>query len=72
MQKNPKTSLGWAASIVRVPISTLRNRMNRVAPKRDSHDAHFKLVGSEEQTLANYILEIDEWVMAPRIDGVKK
>jgi hypothetical protein len=65
-------SLRAAASAYDVPESTLRGRVNGVAPRRDFVPLNRKLTQTEETTLVEWILLIDQRGLAPTIDIVRQ
>jgi hypothetical protein len=66
------SSLRTAAQTYDVPESTLRGRVNGVIARRDSVPTSRKLTTSEESTLVQWILSMDERGLAPRHDTVRQ
>jgi hypothetical protein len=65
-------SLRAAASAYDVPESTLRGRVNGVAPRRDFVPSNRKLTQTEETTLVEWILSMDQRGLAPTADIVRQ
>lgn len=64
------SSLRAAAQMYDVPESTLRGRVKGVPARRDSVPINRKLTTSEESTLVEWILSMDERGLPPRADYV--
>jgi hypothetical protein len=60
-----------AAAIYNVPESTLRYRMNGRTPKPESRPAAHRLTITEEETLVQYVLDLDARGFAPHYAGVE-
>src|SRR5450432_3327755 len=66
------TSLKGAARSYDVPESTLRYRMKGNPPRRDRRSPNCKLIATEESTLVQWILSMDQRGLAPRPDSVRQ
>jgi DDE superfamily endonuclease/helix-turn-helix, Psq domain/Tc5 transposase DNA-binding domain len=66
------SSLRKAARAYDVPESTLRGRVKGVTTRRDSVPCNRKLTTSEELTLIEWILSMDQRGLAPRSDTVRQ
>ena len=71
IRSSKKMSRRRAANIYGVPESSLRDRMNGKTPIRERRNGRRKLTPSEEQTLVQYVLDLDAQGFPPRIVGVK-
>jgi hypothetical protein len=72
LQKDPELSLRRAVQIYQVPFSTLRNRKQGRQSRRDIIANSRKLSDLEEQTIVQYILDLDTRGFAPRLRGVEE
>jgi helix-turn-helix, Psq domain len=63
-------SLLGAAKSYDVPESTLRYRMKGNPARRDQRPPNCKLTATEESTLVQWILSMDQRGLAPRPDSV--
>jgi hypothetical protein len=52
-------SLRHAAEAFNVPHATLARRYNRITNRPDTRNARHKLTTTEEQTIVQYILDLD-------------
>ena len=66
------SSLRAAARAYDVPESTLRSRVKGVTTRRDSVPNSRKLTTTEESTLLEWILSMDQRGLAPRSDTVRQ
>jgi hypothetical protein len=66
------TSIRAAARSYDVPRSTLQDRINKHPARRDLRPANCKLTETEELTLVQWILSIDERGLLPRSDTVQQ
>src|SRR5450432_2354198 len=66
------SSLRAAASAYDVPESTLRSRVKGVSSRRDSEPRNRKLTITEESTLVQWILSMDQRGLSPRSDSVRQ
>ena len=60
-----------AAQLYNVPETSLRNRMNGRVEKASERNARHILTATEEETLVQYILDLDSRGFPPRIAGVE-
>jgi hypothetical protein len=72
IQNTPKLSLRHAASIYRVPYSTLRRRQNGILAIRDTIPKSRKLSDLEEQIIVQFILDLDSRGFPPRLRFVEE
>jgi hypothetical protein len=56
-----------AAEAFRVPLATLARRYNGIPHRLDTRNARHKLTATEEQTIVQYILDLDSRGFAPRL-----
>jgi hypothetical protein len=66
------TSIRAAARSYDVPRSTLQDRINKHPARRDLRPANCKLTETEESTLVQWILSMDERGLLPRSDTVRQ
>src|SRR5450432_3930159 len=66
------SSLRAAASAYDVPESTLRSRVKGVSSRRDLEPRNRKLTTTEESTLVQWILSMDQRGLSPRSDFVQR
>ena len=59
-----------ASKVYGVPRSTLRDRLRGSVTNTEKRDPQHKLTLSEEQTLIQYVLDLDAQGFPPRIAGV--
>lgn len=71
INSSKKTSIRAAAKAYGVPRGTLVDRMKGCASKSEKRNARHKLDPSEEETLIQYVLDLDARGFPPRIAGVK-
>ena len=71
MKNDPKLSCRLAATIYGAPETTLRRRIRGQPPKRDVRNGRHILTASEEDTLVQYILDLDTRGFPPRIESVR-
>ena len=71
-QSNPTRSLRRLALSFDVPRSTLQTRLHGVKPKREIVSVNRKLSPSEEQSLVQWILELDQRGFPPKIIHVRR
>jgi hypothetical protein len=71
IRQDQKLSRRKAAAIYNVPESTLRYRMNGRTPKPESRPAAHRLTITEEETLVQYVLDLDARGFAPHYAGVE-
>jgi hypothetical protein len=71
-QNDPKLSLRRAANIYKVRYSNLLNRYNGIPTRRDIIPNSRKLSDLEEQTLIQFILDLDSRGFSPRLCSVKE
>ncbi len=50
--------------------STLRDRMKGCIPKTEEHNVRYNLTPTEEDTIVQYILDLDSWGFLPWIDDM--
>ena len=60
-------SLRRAAEAFKVPCSTLNRRYNGITHPSETRNAQHKLTATEEQTIVQYILDLDSRGFAPRL-----
>jgi len=60
-----------AANIYSVPESSLHDRINGKTPIHKRRNSQRKLTPSKEQTLIQYVLDLDTQGFPPQIVGVK-
>lgn len=68
---NKNLSHRRAAKIYNVSESILRNRMNNMTLKSDSRNGRHALTKIEEDTIVQYIIDLDERGFPPRVAGVE-
>jgi hypothetical protein len=61
-----------AAGTYDVPESTFRSRVKGVCSRRDSEPRNRKLTTTEESTLVQWILSMDQRGLSPRSDAVRQ
>src|SRR5450432_10869 len=66
------TSLLGAARSYDVPYTTLRHRVRQCPARRDKRPPNCKLTATEELTLVQWILSMDQRGLAPRPDSVQQ
>src|SRR5450432_3698431 len=66
------TSLLAAAKAYDVPESSLRSRKKGTVPRRDSRPSNCKLTATDESTLVQWILSMDQRGLAPRPEYVRQ
>jgi hypothetical protein len=66
------TSLFSAARSYDVPYTTLRRRVRQCPARRDPRLTNCKLTATEESTLVQWILLMDQRGLAPRPDSVQQ
>jgi hypothetical protein len=71
IHKDPKMSIRRAAVTYQVPRSTLQARLLGRAPTYETWNPAHILTPSEEETLVQYILDLDSRGFPPRFDGVR-
>jgi hypothetical protein len=72
IQKGHFTSARAAAKSYDVVRSTLQNRVNGRPARRDSRPTNRKLTDTEESTLVQWILSMDQRGLSPRSDYVRQ
>ena len=72
IQKGHFTSARAAAKSYEVLHTTLQNRINRQPARRDSQPPNRKLTNTEESTLVQWILSMDQRGLPPRPDSVRQ
>ncbi len=65
-------SLRAATTSYDVPYSTVYDRVNGRPSRRDSQPANRKLTDTEESTLVQWILSMDQRGLSPRSDYVRQ
>ena len=70
IQKNPKRSIREAAKIFSVSRVTLTRRLNGITSREDSMPNSRKLTRLEEDTILEYIVDLDARLYPPRLAGV--
>ena len=70
IRSSKKISIRQAAKVYGVPKSTLIDRMNGRVARPEKRHPQRKLTLSEEQTLVQYVLDLDARGFPPRIAGV--
>ena len=65
-------SLKAATESYDVPYSTVRDRVNGYPSRRDSRPTNRKLTDTEESTLVQWILSMDQRGLSPRPDSVRQ
>ena len=68
---NPKLSIRAAANIFKVPRSTLGTRLNGTISRVESIPNARNLTSLEENTIVQYILDLDARLYPPRLAGVE-
>ena len=66
------TSLFAASTAYGAPYSTVRRRVNGRVARHDSKPTNLKLTPTEESTLVEWILSMDERGLPPRADSVRQ
>src|SRR5450432_2108591 len=66
------TSPYSAARSYDVPVSTLRRRVRNIPARRDKRPTNCKLTATEESTLVQWILSMDQRGLAPRPESVRQ
>jgi hypothetical protein len=72
IQKGHFISARAAAKSYDVVHSTLQNRVNRRPTRRDSRPTNRKLTDTEESTLVQWILSMDQRGLSPRSDSIRQ
>jgi helix-turn-helix, Psq domain/Tc5 transposase DNA-binding domain len=72
MKKDPSLTIRRAASIYNVPRTTLARRQTGIASRTDSPPNSIKLTELEEETIVNYILDLDARAYPPRLSEVRE
>lgn len=70
-QSHQISSLRRAAAAYSIPKSTLSDRINGITPHTNRRPGMAKLTATEEQTLIQYILDLDSRGFAPRLTEVE-
>jgi hypothetical protein len=71
-QKGQFRSLKAATDAYDVPHSTVYDRIKGRATRHDIRPVRYKLTQSEESSLENWILSMDERGLSPRIDTIRQ
>jgi hypothetical protein len=71
LQKNPKLSMRRAADIYHIKWTTLRNRKNGIQPRCNSIANLRKVSDLEEQTIVQYIIDLNTRGFSPRLCDVE-
>jgi hypothetical protein len=71
IRSDPKMSIRHAAKTYTVPDTTLRRPVRGGIAKLDTRNGRHQLTLTEEQTLVQYILDLDSRGFPPRIDNVR-
>src|SRR6266566_4983021 len=66
-----KMSIQRTAKIYNLPENSLRDRMKSITPLTEKRNNRCRLTLAEEETLLQYILDLDSRRFAPRIDSVE-
>src|SRR6266566_826209 len=66
-----RLSVRGAAKVYNIPESTLRDRMKGRIPKAEKHNTQHNLTPIEEETLVQYILDLDSQGFLPQLDDVR-
>jgi len=72
LQRNPKLTLNRAAAIYEVPRARLRRRSTGIPSRADWVPKQRKLSDLEEQTIIEYVLDLDSRGFPPRLAGVEE
>jgi hypothetical protein len=72
LQENPELSLRRAAQIYNTSRFALRRRMKGKASRRNTMPNSRKLSDLEEQTIVQYVLDLDSRGFSPRLRGVEE
>jgi hypothetical protein len=72
LQNNPKLSTRRAANIYQVNEHRLRRRQQGIQPRRDTMPNSRKLSNLEEDTLLEFIVDLDSRGYPPRLSGVEQ
>lgn len=71
IKSNPNLSVRKAAEIYGVERTTLKRRINGNTPRQEYRPTNYKLSLAEEETIVQYILELDSKGFAPRLSVVE-
>jgi hypothetical protein len=71
MKRDPKLSARASAELYTVSHATLSRRIQGTPSRRDSTPKSRKLTNLEEETIVQYILDLDARAFPPRLCGVE-
>jgi hypothetical protein len=71
-QNNPRQSIRALARAYDVPESTLRTRLRDTKPRSETASVNRKLSASEEQSLVQWILDLDRRGFLPQVIDVRR
>ena len=71
ISKSKKPRITRIAKIYNIPRSTLHDRIKGITSKAETRNTRHNLTQVQEDTLAQYILDLDSRGFLPRIEGVK-
>jgi hypothetical protein len=71
IRTNKKMSIRRAAKAYDVPEASLRHRLNGRVAKREKRNGRYQLTSTEEDTIVQHTLDLDERGFPPRIEGVE-
>jgi hypothetical protein len=72
LKQGHSTSVRGAAKAYDVPESTLRYRVHKHPARHDSRPTNCKLTATEELTLVQWVLSMDQRGLSPRADTVRQ
>jgi hypothetical protein len=71
-QSNSRQSIRSLAAAYNVPRTTLQTRLRGTRPKHETESVHLKLSSVEEQSLVQWILDLDRRGFPPQIIDVRR
>ena len=71
ISKSKKLRIARIAKIYNIPRSTFRDRIKGITSKAETRNARHNLTQAQEDTLVQYIFDLDSRGFPPRIEGGK-
>ena len=68
LESGKYTTLGEAATVFKVPKSTLGHRRTGRQTRRKAHEKEQLVPSASEDAIVKWILKLDEWGFPPRLD----